>query len=274
MNSFIGNSILGLIQGLTELLPVSSSGHLVVAHSIIGSLGSADLTFDALLHFATTLAILLYFRRDIWRLTKALARAVKKIYTKTTLEKYEAMAIAIVVATIPAVIFGLLLEHSMSTLFRSPHLVAGVLIVGSIIMFVADKKYAKQTQSDNTEEGHKNMTLKDGLIVGLFQSLALVPGMSRSGMSIVGGMLVGLTRAEAARFAFLLGIPILLGAGSKKILEAGVANITPSMWVGAFVAFVVAMAVIHFLLEFLKKNTLLVFVIYRVVLAAAILLLI
>ncbi len=254
------NIILGVVQGLTEFLPVSSSGHLILARELFGFSGEMDLTFDALLHFATASAIVVYFRKDIYSLLKALFNLPLKVFKKVDLDTTDNMVIALMVGTIPAVIFGLLLEDLMESVFRNPMLIAYTLLVGSAVMFFAEKKKGI----------FPNMPLgwKKGLILGLFQSLALIPGMSRSGMTISGGMLTGMSRAKSARFGFLLGIPILLGAGAKKALELGLGEIDI---LGVASAFVVGLLVIHFLLKFLRSHTLYVFIFYRVVLAVGIL---
>ena len=265
---------LGVVQGLTEFLPVSSSGHLILAHELVGSAGGAsDLAFDALLHFATALAIILYFRHDLWRLTRTLwslpffpsnrITGDEKVEDGTSHDRE--LLYALIVGTIPAVVLGLLLENILATLFRNPLLVAAALVVGSGIMFVGER-YQRGLY---TYTAHVSAWGR-GLIIGLFQSLALIPGMSRSGMTISGGLLLGMNRTSAARFGFLLGIPLFLGAGAKKALEIGLGEITLSMFGGTAAAFVVALLVIHFLLKFLRNHTLYVFVAYRLALAALI----
>jgi len=152
----------------------------------------------------------------------------------------------------------------MGTLFRHPILVAGVLLLGSGFFIYAEYKYQNNYRS--TE-----MSIMTGLKIGLFQCLALIPGFSRSGATIAGGMLLGLTRSEAARFGFLLAVPVLLGAGAKKFLEllGGDAAVPwTAMGVGAVVAFAVGLLAIHFMITFVRKHTLWPFIWYRVVLAA------
>ena len=255
---------LGVLQALTEFLPVSSSGHLVLAHEWLGSVGAEDLAFDALLHFATATAIAVYFWRDILDYIKAAFRMPKTFLQKSSLDNHQQMVVALIAGTVPAVILGLLLEDIMATLFRNPLLVAGTLLAGSLIM-VAGEKFARVWAASFAVHGWKR-----GVVIGLFQSLALIPGMSRSGMTIAGGMLTGLSRGEAARFGFLLGTPLLLGAGAKKALDIGLVHITSDMIIGIVVTFVLALAVIHFLLKFLKNHSLYVFVWYRIIIAVAI----
>ena len=247
--------ILGIVQGLTEFLPISSSGHLIIAREVFGITTAGGLAFDAVLQCATALAIALYFWRDLYSLARGtLAREREALF--------EVLYLA--VATVPAVLLGILLEEAMETVFRSVALVAGTLIVGSLIMAAIEWIVRAQARSE--------LTAPRAISIGLFQALALVPGMSRSGMTIVGGMLAGLSREAATRFAFLLGIPVLLGSGLKKILD--IAQGTDSagalmpLAVGGVVAFVVGLLVIHYLLKFLRTHTLMPFVWYRLALAA------
>ena len=257
-------SLLGVVQGLTEFLPISSSGHLILAREALGIVDVLDLSFDALLHFATALAIVVYFRADIWRLVRAFFRLPS--HFSSVLDTDERMAIALIVGTVPAVIAGLLLEDMLATAFRNPLLVAAALTVGSLVMLGAE------AYSRTRDVRVDSVGIRTGVLIGLCQSLALVPGMSRSGMTISGGMLLGLSREFAAKFGFLLGVPILLGAGAKKALELGITDISASMLIGSATAFGVAIFVIHFLLRFLRTHTLHVFVAYRLVLAALVVL--
>lgn len=245
--------VLGLVQGLTEFLPVSSSGHLILAHDFLG-VTEYGLAVDAVLQLATVLAVVVYFAKDLWSIVA---------------ERKYVLALALIVGTIPAVIGGLFLEDIMATTFRSAHLVAYALIAGSVVMLVAE--YGTRHVTD------KVIGWKEGLVVGLFQCLALVPGMSRSGMTISGGMFLGLSRAEAARFGFLLSIPILAGSGAKKLLElatgGALATIGAPLAVGFVVAFLSGLAAIYVLLALVRRTPLTVFVVYRVLLAALILVL-
>ncbi|MAZ67521.1 undecaprenyl-diphosphatase UppP [bacterium] len=259
------NSILGVVQGLTEFLPISSSGHLILAREVLGVVGETDLTFDALLHFATASAIVIYFWRDVRMLMETTLRLPSKLVSKDPLDIHDQTVVALAVGTIPAVILGLLLEDIMATVFRNPALVAGTLIAGSLVMLLAEYAVKKDRQIISLGHGWKR-----GLMIGMFQSLALIPGMSRSGMTISGGMLFGMDRAQAAKFGFLLGVPVLLGAGTRQALELGVDGLSLAVLAGAASAFTVAILVIHFLLKFLQNNTLHVFIAYRLLLALSI----
>lgn len=256
----------GLLQGFTEFLPVSSSGHLVLLHSVFGN-GDGDLAFDAILHIATVLAVMVYFRHDVYTLINTVLRKLSRLPVNA---KEMTLAYALLIGTIPAVILGLLLEDLMSTVFRNPLLVAGVLVAGSILFIIAEWHYL------NTPRDNK-MTVWKGLQIGFFQTLALVPGMSRSGASIAGGMLLGLSRAEAARFSFLLAIPVLGGAGAKKLLELLTTD-GPIYWggilLGASAAFFSGLIAIHFMLSFVRRHSLWPFIWYRIVLAVVVVLVI
>jgi len=257
----------GFVQGITEFLPVSSSGHLVLAHSLFGVQGTSDLAFDAILHVATALAVVVYFRCDIMVLVNT---ALRKLGRLPVNPRDMSLLMAIIVGTIPAVVFGLLLESTMETLFRNPLLVAGVLVAGSMLFIYAEWVYINSPRDDE-------MTVKKGLKIGFFQSLALIPGMSRSGASIAGGMLLGLSRSEAARFSFLMAIPVILGAGAKKMLEMMTSNEVIA-WgpvsVGAVTAFITGLIAVHFMLSFIRKHSLWPFIWYRIILATFVVLLI
>lgn len=252
--------LLGAVQGLTEFLPVSSTGHLILARVLFGMESEGTLAFDAILHLATASAVIVYFWSDITMIVNAALRRLGRLPTNPGDMK---LLSALLAGTIPAVILGLVLESAMDHLFRNPLLVAGVLVLGSILFIVAEWRYLQSYHDDE-------VTVKRGFYIGLFQSLALIPGMSRSGASIAGGMLLGFSRSEAARFAFLLAIPIMLGAGTKKLLELIVSNDTVpwlSVSFGAATAFFVGLLAIHLMITFVKRHTLWPFIWYRIILA-------
>lgn len=252
--------VLGFVQGVTEFLPVSSTGHLVLVHEWLAVEGINALAFDAILHFATTAAVVLYFWPDLWRLMQV---ALRKLGRLPVNDRDMTLLYALVVATIPAVILGLGLESVIATYLRTPLFVAAVLFAASIFFMYAEWRYYRSP-------GHGVITVHRGLLIGLFQALALIPGMSRSGATIAGGMLVGLSRLEAARFSFLLAIPITLGVGLKMLLELigmdGHVDWTP-IAVGAGIAFATALLVIHYFLVFIRRHTLWPFVWYGIILS-------
>lgn len=252
--------VLGVVQGLTEFLPVSSTGHLILARTVFGINDAQGLAVDAILQLATVAAVFVYFFPDIWLLTQT---ALRKLGRLPVNRKEEVLLYAIIIATIPAVVFGLMLESLMESAFRSPLLVAFVLVAGSCFFIYAEFVY-QNTPRTNV------MTLSKGFKIGLFQVLALIPGMSRSGATIAGGMLLGLSRSEAARFAFLLALPVITGAGLKKLLDLIVSD-AAIPWVpvaaGSVVAFATGLLAIHFLLSFVRNHTLWPFIWYRIILA-------
>lgn len=259
--SVLEGIILGFVQGITEFLPVSSSGHLVLIHSFFG-ISELDLAYDAILQLATALAVCCFFFTDIKEIVR---NCIKLVGGFEVEKKQKDFVLALIVGTIPGLCFGLLLESYMESVFRSVHLVAGALIIGSVLMFFAERFYS----------GQSSISTKNGFIIGLFQSLALVPGISRSGASISGGMFVGLSRSDATRFSFLLSIPIIVGSGLKKGIELASLGthvlLNFSLWISFFVSFFVGLLAIRFLLRFLSTNTLGSFIFYRLLIALAIL---
>jgi len=252
--------ILGIVQGATEFLPVSSTGHLILSRSVLDVADTNALAFDAVLHLATAGAVIVYYFDEIWLLIQALLRKLGRLPTN---KKDIILIKALAVGTVPAVILGLSFESLMETVFRSPLLVAGVLVLGSIFFMFAEYKYGQSYHE-------REVSTKMGFKIGLFQTLALIPGVSRSGATISGGMLLGLTRSEAARFAFLLSVPVILGAGLKKLLELLASDATVAwlpVGVGAIASFIVGLLAIHFMISFVRRHTLWPFIWYRIILA-------
>jgi undecaprenyl-diphosphatase len=252
--------VLGAVQGLTEFLPISSSGHLILARAFFGFETPHPLAVDAVLQLATIIAVGVYFFRDL----VALARSALRMLARRPVEPADrTMVWAIVLGTIPVVAAGLLLEDLMETTFRSPALVAATLVVGGLLMLAAER-FATQRAA---------LTVRSGIGIGFFQMLALVPGVSRSGATISGGLLLGLDRATAARFSFLLAFPAILGSGLKKLLELGgdpaLAALVLPLAASFATSFLVGLACIHVLLRYLRTHTLAAFVWYRFALAAA-----
>lgn len=250
--SIIQALIFGLVQGLTEFIPVSSSGHLVLLHDFLGA-DKAGLAFDVALHGGTLLALILFFYKDIIRLSKALF--VKSKETR--------LAQFLAVATIPAVIAGVILEGPAGTTFRSPKLVAANLILIALLMLVAERHFEKIKNPTKLND----TSLKQAILVGCAQALAIVPGISRSGSTITAGLLGGMDRLAATRFAFLLGIPIISGALLKTLLDGGLTEAGSQAGVfavGTLAAFASGLIAIKFLLKFLAKHSLAVFAYYRI----------
>lgn len=259
--TLIEGVLLGLVQGITEFLPVSSSGHLVLVREFFEIDAGNALAFDGMLHLATTVAVVTYFWSDIWTLTQA---ALRKLSRLPVNEKDLTLFYALLLGTVPAVGIGLLIEPYFNKSLQSAGLVAGFLFIASVFFMYAEWQYYNRPV-------HEGVTVRRGFLVGLFQALALLPGFSRSGATIAGGMLLGLSRYEASRFSFLLAIPVTLGVGIKKMLEL-ITSEAAVDWApiiaGSLTAMVVAFIVIHYFLAYVRKYTLWPFIWCGVVLSA------
>lgn len=252
---------LGFLQGATEFLPVSSSGHLVLAEHFFG-IESGGLTFDVVLHMATLLAILAYFRKDFINLTLALFGQ----FTPERGPKQRLMAIYICFATVPAVVVGLAIGDFAETILRSPAIVAFTLSAAGLVLLYAERIGKRQRTIGQ-------MSFKDAMIVGCCQALALIPGVSRSGSTITAGLFLGLEREAAARFSFLLSAPIIFGAGSYKVLKLvtgpGLEAGQVSFYVAGFLASAISgYGFIALLMNLVQKHSLAVFAYYRFFLSA------
>jgi len=244
--------ILGIVQAVTEFLPVSSSGHLVIFSHFLGW-GNSSLIFDTMLHLGTGFALVAYFWKDLLGILKDL----------------KGLGLKILLGILPAGIAGFLLEDWFESTFRSVEFVLLFLLLGSLLMLIAEFWLQKRVKLGKE---FKKLTLKSASLVGLFQILALFSGFSRSGSTISGGLLLGLNREEAARFSFLLSIPLVLGAGFYQLLKVstglGGLEVATFFWkealIGISTSFIASFFCIDFLMKFLKKNSLLPFVVYRV----------
>jgi len=266
--------ILGLVQGITEFLPISSSGHLVLAESLMHLDVEAMKSFDIAVHFGTLLAILLYFRKDFLKLVAGFFWYLgKKLGVKSSPEdvkKHEEWAKLcgwLIAGTIPAIVVGLFFSDYLDENFRNATSVAVMMVVVGVLFFVAEYVAARIKSNE--------LTLKNAVLIGVAQTLALIPGVSRSGATIASGIALGLKREAAARFSFLLGAVAIAAAAAYSLLQAfkGGAAL-PSfdiMSAGIITSFVTGYAAIAFLMSFLKKHTLHIFGIYRVLFGFAIL---
>ena len=268
MDMSIQALIMGLVQGLTEFLPVSSSGHLILVPWLFGWKDPFidSLAFSVMLHMGTLVALLVYFWRDWVRLIPAGLATIRDRSFKGDPDRK--MAWLLVVATIPAVIVGPLLTGPFEDAVREPAKVALMLCVGAAILWLADRWGSKLREMDS-------LTFKGALGIGVAQVLALVPGISRSGISISAGLFQGLNREAAARFSFLMATPVVAGAGlwdARKLLthEAGVNPSAHLIIIGFVAAAVTGLLAIRFMLEFLKRQPLTAFVVYRVVAAVVV----
>ncbi|MFA5135674.1 MAG: undecaprenyl-diphosphatase UppP [Patescibacteria group bacterium] len=258
--------ILGIVQGLTEFWPVSSSGHLVVAHEVLNFSFADDLGFDVALHLGTLLALIVFFWRDIVAYIVAFFRSFANWNLKGDLAQRFAWYIA--AGTVPAAVAGYFLTDAAETVFRSPVLVA-CLLIGVGILFIVFERVFRVRRSLN-ELGWSSV-----MVIAFAQVFALIPGVSRSGSTILAGLSQGLSRAAAARFSFLLSIPIVFAAGLKKMFDVYGSGISGQEWatmlIGCIGAAVTGYVAITVLLKYLERHPLHVFAYYRFVLGAAIL---
>ncbi|MBA2756857.1 MAG: undecaprenyl-diphosphatase UppP [Chloroflexi bacterium] len=261
--------VMGIVQGLTEFLPVSSSGHLIIVPYLLGwdDAFVTSLAFSVMLHMGTLVALLVYFREDWLRLVPAGLAAVRDRSLRDDPDRR--LAWLVIAATIPAALAGFLLNDLIEQRFRQVGLVALMLVVGGVILWLADRWGRR-------DRGIGDVTFPVALGIGAAQALALVPGISRSGISISAARLAGLDREAAARFSFLMATPVTAGAGvfeARKLLtgEAGVNIAVAPLLVGMIAALGSGLVAIHFMLRYLRTRSLSVFVAYRFVLAAVVL---
>jgi undecaprenyl-diphosphatase len=253
MNNLIA-VILGLVQGLTEFLPVSSSAHLVFAEKLLGTKATTAITFEVMLHLGTLVAVLIYFRKKIWGM-------IVGLFPPYTQEKRPLLnyAMIIVLATIPAAVLGLLFKDKVEAAFNSPNL-CGYLLMVTGVMLLSTHLFKK---------GNKPIKATNGFIVGLAQAVALLPGISRSGTTISAGLFQKIDPAEAAEFSFLLSLPAVLGAvilKSVTLLKTGLDSQEMDHYIiGTLVAFVVGYASIAWLMKLVKKGQFFYFGIYCLV---------
>ncbi len=249
--------VLGIVQGLTEFLPVSSSGHLRIVPALVGweDPGTA---FTAVIQLGTMAAVVIYFWRDLWRITTAWFASLRDPARRSDLDAR--MGWYLIVATIPIALLGMAFADQIESGARDLRLIAGTLIVLGLVLLYAERAVRRKTVAD--------IDTRDGLAIGLAQSMALVPGVSRSGATISAGLFLGYTRDAAARFSFLLSIPavVLSGLFSLKDLGAGDGPGPMPTVVATVVSFVVGYLAIAWFLKFLVSHSTKVFVGYRLAL--------
>ena len=256
--------ILGLIQALTEFLPVSSSAHLILARTWLDFEIADGLTFDVALHLGTLIAIVIYFWRDIVALARGFINSIAR-----RPDPMARMAWYLIAACVPAAVVGYKYEAAIETYFRHPIVIVVTLVLGALLFALAEHKFRHDAPMER-------LTLGRALTIGVSQTLALIPGVSRSGITIVTGMMCGLRRDEAARFSFLLATPITFGACLKKSMDLFGSDIPLphderiALAVGIVTSGIGGWLVIRFLLSFLRKHSLEVFAWYRVILAGVV----
>jgi undecaprenyl-diphosphatase len=244
--------ILGLVQGLTEFLPVSSKSHLVFAdHFLHLHLDEQVMvSFDVLLHLATALAVIIFMRREVGQLLGGLGALITRPRQAWADNPFSRLAVWLLLGTVPAAVIGLKFADTLETLFKSVPLTAGLLLITAVMLFLISR-FKPGTRS------LESATWKDALVIGLFQMCAVMPGISRSGTTITGGLLCGLDRESAPRFSFLLAIPVILGGGVKSIVNLSGSGIPLSvMAVGFLAAAVSGYIAVALLLNVVKKGRL------------------
>jgi undecaprenyl-diphosphatase len=255
--------VLGIVQGLTEFLPISSTAHLRIVPAFAGweDPGAA---FTAVVQLGTMAAVLLYFRDDLWRIARASLAALRDPRARRTTDAR--LGLYIVLGTIPIGIFGLIFKDQIETGARDLTLIGCTLIALGLVLLAAEKVATHRRELDDLQG-------RDGLIIGLAQAAALVPGVSRSGATITAGLFLGFERTAAARYSFLLSVPAVVLSGLFELRHVGEgqhAAAVPTA-IATFIAFVVGYASIAFLLRYLVHHSTAVFVAYRVVLGAVVL---
>ncbi len=267
--------VLGIIQGITEFLPISSTGHLTVAGKLMGLISPDKpehwTAFIAVIQLGTLVSILVYFWKDIWNILGDFFRDNLSKRKKYTEQSYNSkMGWMIIIGTIPVVIIGLSFKHIIEGDFtKNLYVIASSLIVLAIILAIAEK-------TANFKKEMKDITIKDSLIIGFAQCFALIPGSSRSGTTITGGLFLGLTRETAARFSFLLSIPAVFASGMLELFESLKyinGDMTVNLIVSTVVSGIIGYLAIDFLLKYLRKNTTFLFIYYRIAAGVIILIL-
>lgn len=264
MITYLNTILLSLVQALTEFLPVSSSGHLIIFHNLLNSELLNSLAFDVALHGGSLLAIIIFFYKDI---KVAINNFINNLKNKTLKSD---LILIIAISIIPAGLIGLFFEDFIDSFLRKPIIVAGALIFGAILFILTERFFKKKKELSN-------LNIANGIFIGVLQCLAFIPGMSRSGITIVAGMNRGLSRTNAAKFSFLLAIPLLFGAFIKKTADVltSTAQFNFYFVFGFFMAFIFSLVVIKILMKLLKaKSGLYGFAIYRIILAIVIIILV
>lgn len=255
----------GLIQGITEFLPISSSGHLLIFHDIFQLDFFDDKFFDVALHLATLLAVVVFFKKDIEKIIRGFFSSLFNWNLANNFN--QRLAWLIIIGTLPAVFFGYFFDDLITAYLRSPYLVATALIIVGLLFFVAEK-IAQKTKTI------QELRPLDALLMGLAQAVALIPGVSRSGITIIAGLGRKLKREEAARFSFLLSAPVIFGAGLKALIDLG--SWSAINWPVLILSFIAAAISgylsIKFLISYLSRYSLRVFAWYRLAVGGLILL--
>lgn len=249
--------VLGIVQGITEFLPISSTAHLILTPLFLGW-KDPGLTFDVALHVGTFLAVAAYFRADLAQMIRAGLASLRRPNFKG--DPYQRLAWLTVIGCVPAGVMGILFESAIETTLRSPYVIAATLAGVALLLLLAE--FVGKRNRDV-----KDLTLRDALLIGIAQACALIPGVSRSGATMTMGLFNGLSREAAARFSFLLGVPIIFASCLFKLRDLPSAGLSgaelSAMGVGVVTSAVTGYFVIKFLLSFLAKRSMMVFIAYR-----------
>lgn len=273
----IKSILFGIVEGITEWLPISSTGHLILVEQFVKFTKVSPefwSMFQVVIQFGAILAVVLIYWNKIWPITTNKEKAIKKTGILSYFNK-DIMILwtKILVACIPAAIIGILFDEVFEKLFYNPTCIAIALIVFGIAFIVIENR---NKDNNKTKEKNNQITYKDAILIGIFQLIAAIfPGTSRSGATIIGGLLIGLSRANAAEFTFYLAIPTMLGASLLKLVKFGFGFTSIELIiliVGMIVSFLVSMIVIKFLMNYIKKHNFKIFGYYRIALGIIVLL--
>lgn len=264
-------AFLGLIQGLSEFLPISSSGHLIIFPYFFGwEYFQHNLIFDIALHLGSTLAVIAFFWKDWWRMGTAFLNQIKSTERRIIKDKDSKLFLVLVIGSIPAGVFGLAFQDFVDTTVRQPIIVGVLLIVFAIILKLAENQ-------GKGERSLESIRFRDGLVIGIWQAISLIPGVSRSGSSISGGLFRGFDKESATRFSFLLATPTIVGVGiikMKELVKIGLSGESGVFLIGFLVSMISGWLVIRFLLNYVKKNNFDLFIWYRIALGSLVILLV
>ncbi len=258
---------LGIVQGLTEFLPISSTAHLRIMPALFGW-DDPGAAFTAVIQLGTLVAVLLYFWRDIVRICLSVGKC---LVSGNPLKEFDArLGWMIAVGTVPIVIFGIMFKDLISTSLRSLYVISGSMILLALLLNIAELVMKNRLRKGVPLKTMEGLSWWDAILIGLAQAVALIPGSSRSGTTITGGLFLGMDRETAARFSFLLSLPSVFAAGIYEIIKEHEALLSmqiglPSIIVASLVSGIVGYASISFLLSYLKKHSTYLFIIYRIV---------
>jgi len=267
--------VLGIVQGLTEFLPISSTAHLRIVPALFGW-NDPGAAFTAVIQIGTLVAVLYYFYADILRIATA---TVQNTLQGKPFENFDSrMGYMMILATVPIVISGLLLKTYIETSFRSLYVIAFTLIALALLLMLAEFFVKVRVEKGEKQKELTDLSWLEAIVVGLAQCVALIPGASRSGVTITGGLFLGMTRETAARFSFLLSLPSIFAAGVYQLIKARVALFATSegilnLLIATVVSGIVGYYSIAFLLNYLKKNSTYLFITYRIALGLLLLVL-